>query len=320
MHPAYSVIFFTVSSGLGFGALMLLGFLASIGRLDPDPWLAAAVMAFALGTAAAGLMASALHLGHPERAWRAFSQWRTSWLSREGIAAIATFPPALVFALGWVVLGDVRFPFACAAGVAALLACATVACTGMIYQSLTAIRAWATGLVTPGYIILALAGASLWLAFAWRVAGNTDPMVTHMPLGAVLAAWALKAVYWRRLDTPVPAGPTAQSATGLGGEGVPVRLLESPHTQENFVMREMGYRIARKHAVRLRRVAQGLAFVLPLVITQGVAQAPSLAPWLATVLVLTAAVSGTLGLCIERWLFFAEARHAVTLYYGAART
>ncbi len=319
MNPAYSVIFFTVSSGLGFGMLMLLGILAAFGRLVQDPWLAAAVMIFALGTAAAGLMASALHLGHPERAWRAFSQWRTSWLSREGIAAIATFPPALIFALGWVILGDVQFPYACAAGVAAVLACATVACTGMIYQSLTPIRAWATGLVTPGYLILALASASLWLAFAWRMAGNVDPAVTHMPLGAVLAAWALKAIYWRRLDAP-SRGPTVQSATGLGGEGVPVRLLESPHTQENFVMREMGYRVARRHAVQLRRVAQGLAFALPLILTQAVSQIPTLDPWLAGALVLTAAVSGTLGLCVERWLFFAEARHAVTLYYGASRT
>lgn len=85
-------------------------------------------------------------------------------------------------------------------------------------------------------------------------------------------------------------------------------------------MREMGHRVARKHAVQLRRLAQGLAFALPLVLTQGVAQFPDLASWLATVLVLTAAVSGTLGLCVERWLFFAEARHAVTLYYGASRT
>jgi DMSO reductase anchor subunit len=317
MHPAYSVIFFTVSSGLGFGALMLLGFLALIGRLDPDPWLAAAVMAFALGTAAGGLMASALHLGHPERAWRAFSQWRTSWLSREGIAAIATFPPALVFTLGWVVLGDVRFPYACAAGIAALLALATVTCTGMIYQSLTAIRAWATGLVTPGYIIMALAGASLWLAFAWHLAGNVEPMVTHMPLGAVPAGWALKAIYWRRLDAP-SRGPTVQSATGLGGEGIPVRLLESPHTQENFVMREMGYCIARKHALKLRRVTQVLAFALPIVL-MGLAMLPAMAGWPVLAFSLLAATLGTIGIATERWLFFAEARHAVTLYYGAER-
>lgn len=31
-----------------------------------------------------------------------------------------------------------------------------------------------------------------------------------------------------------------------------------------------------------------------------------------------AAVSGTLGVILERWLFFAEAKHTVTLYYGAS--
>ena len=35
-----------------------------------------------------GLVSSTLHLSHPERAWRAFSQWRSSWLSREGVAAV----------------------------------------------------------------------------------------------------------------------------------------------------------------------------------------------------------------------------------------
>jgi hypothetical protein len=41
-----------------------------------------------------GLLSSTFHLGHPERAWRAFSQWRSSWLSREGVAAVATYLPA----------------------------------------------------------------------------------------------------------------------------------------------------------------------------------------------------------------------------------
>lgn len=31
------------------------------------------------------------------------------------------------------------------------------------------------------------------------------------------------------------------------------------------------------------------------------------------------AVGATVGVLVERWLFFAEAKHAVTLYYGAER-
>ena len=30
-----------------------------------------------------------------------------------------------------------------------------------------------------------------------------------------------------------------------------------------------------------------------------------------------AVLSAALGLVVERWLFFAEAKHTVTLYYGA---
>ena len=59
-----------------------------------------------------GLLASTAHLGRPERAWRAFSQWRTSWLSREGVMAVATYVPAGLLAIGWVFLETARGVFA----------------------------------------------------------------------------------------------------------------------------------------------------------------------------------------------------------------
>ena len=62
-------------------------------------------MALALGLVSVGLLSSTLHLGHPERAWRAVSQWRSSWLSREGVMALITYLPALIFASGWVLFG-----------------------------------------------------------------------------------------------------------------------------------------------------------------------------------------------------------------------
>jgi DMSO reductase anchor subunit len=66
----------------------------------------------------------------------------------------------------------------------------------------------------------------------------------------------------------------------------------------------MGYRIARKHAKRLRILAVLLGFVTPIVLL------PFIPP--------LAAVVALLGLSIERWLFFAEATHTITLYYGRA--
>ena len=105
MHPAYSVIFFTTATGAGYGLLALLGVSAGFGLIDAGFWFRFVSLGLALALISAGLLSSAAHLGRPERAWRAFSQWRSSWLSREGVASVATFIPAGLFGIGWVLLG-----------------------------------------------------------------------------------------------------------------------------------------------------------------------------------------------------------------------
>ena len=95
MPPArsrLSVIFFTTASGAGYGLLALVGVLAPLGLVPSDGRFGAAALGLAFVLITAGLLSSTLHLGHPERAWRAFSQWRSSWLSREGVLSVATFP------------------------------------------------------------------------------------------------------------------------------------------------------------------------------------------------------------------------------------
>ena len=105
MHPALSIVFFTTASGAGFALLFLLGLAAPLGLLPQSGWFGFAALATAFILAAAGLVSSVFHLGRPERAWRAFSQWRSSWLSREGVMSVLTFVPAAVFGIGWVFFG-----------------------------------------------------------------------------------------------------------------------------------------------------------------------------------------------------------------------
>src|SRR4249919_987270 len=95
MHPALSVIFFTAISGCGYGLLFLLGLgLAANAQLFGRN---EALLVLATGAvfAAAGLISSLFHLGQPQRAWRALSQWRSSWLSREGVASFCSFVPVV---------------------------------------------------------------------------------------------------------------------------------------------------------------------------------------------------------------------------------
>jgi DMSO reductase anchor subunit len=157
MHPAYSVIFFTTASGAGYGLWFLLGLGSLFGGLIPTCAGGLAIVSLVLGgvLVSLGLLSSTFHLGHPERAWRAFSQWRSSWLSREGVAAVATYLPAAALFLALVLPGGVSGR----ARVAALSRAGrrgTVWCTGMIYASLRTVPEWNHGLVPVIYLALPL--------------------------------------------------------------------------------------------------------------------------------------------------------------------
>src|SRR5262249_19614481 len=101
LHPAYSVIVFSTLSGAGYGLLALAALAGAAHGPASSLAFGILVMAMGLGLVTVGLLASTLHLGHPERAWRAMSQWRSSWLSREGVMALATYVPALAFGWFW---------------------------------------------------------------------------------------------------------------------------------------------------------------------------------------------------------------------------
>lgn len=311
MHPAFSVIFFTTASGAGYGLLTLLAIMQA-GRVIPaDPMLGIVGFGIALALITIGLVSSTFHLGHPERAWRALSQWKSSWLSREGVYSLATYLPAGVYAAGWVFTDWRDGLFILTGMVAAVLSVQTVYCTSMIYASLKTIRAWSNRWVPVSYLALSIMTGALLMNAIATAFGYFHPAFFWTAAIAVVVAGFVKMRYWRFIDTH-PSETTVQSATGLKGE---IRLLESPHTQENYLQKEMGYRIARKHADKLRQIAIAAAFVGPVLLTTLAHISP---PASATGLTILAAAMAALGVLVERWLFFAEAKHTVGLYYGAA--
>ena len=312
MHPAYSVIIFSTASGAGFGLLAWLAF--AILTRPPASSATFYLLAFglALTLAVGGLISSTFHLGHPERAWRAFSQWRTSWLSREGVAAVAALVFGGVLALAAICDAPVWLQRLLALPTV-VFALATVWCTGMIYESLPTIRAWSHWLTTEIYLVLAIASGALLMTALLALLGWRTPGAAQIVSVLLVLAAVMKHLYWRGIDS-TPRTLTPGHATGLGKLGEVRPLLEA-HTEANYVMREMGYQVARKHVLKLRRIVLVLAFLLP----AGLLLLTLALPVLAMPLTLLAVVSTGLGLLVERWLFFAEAQHVVTLYYGATK-
>lgn len=236
MHPAYSVIAFTTVSGAGYGLVFWIAVLSAAGMLPVSGWACFSAIAIGLALAAAGLLASLFHLGRPERSLRAFSQWRSSWLSREGVVAVAAFAPAGVLAL-LLLSADPAWIAKPMAMLAAAFAALTVYCTGMIYASLRTIRQWNLWLVPAAYLAISAATGGILLCFFLSVFGRVPAPAVWCAIAGLAIGAAIKLRYWKAIDS-TPGRYTAEAATGLSDFGE-VRQLDPPHTAPNFVMREM---------------------------------------------------------------------------------
>ena len=289
MHPAPSVIVFSSFSGLGFGLLFWLGF----GFPVVTGWSAFAFFAIAYALAVGGLISSTFHLGHPERALKAFTQWRSSWLSREGWCAVAALLIMALYGAGLVFAGQ-RWTLLGIIG--ALFSLGTVFTTAMIYAQLKTVPRWNLIPLTPLYFLsISIAGGAL-------MAGQ----VTYAIILLLIAA-SIQVVTWVQGDKALAdSGTDLATATQLGDRGT-VRAFEPPHTGTNYLLREFVHVVGRKHAQKLRVIALGLMVALPVILL--------LLPF-NHFLALIAVVAHLAGVLASRWLFFAEAEHVVGLYYG----
>jgi sulfite dehydrogenase (quinone) subunit SoeC len=324
MQPAFSVIFFTVASGAGLGLLDLVSLadVAAMAGINGAPWLTATGMtcASALGLAltVAGLCASTLHLANPGNAWRSLARIRTSWLSREALAAILLITAAAV-QLALRVYGAAGVARGVAAAAVAVLAWALLYCTAMIYASLKPIRQWHTRWTPAAYLALAhWSGAVLLLAVATRYGTSPSPLVA-IAIAAGIVGVAVKWGYWRHAAggsgrvtlehaIGVERGVRPPAAGTSGMSIMQARLLDAGHTRGTFLTREFGFTARLRRTTTLRGVFWVAGFALPMIwIIAGLSE------WRGGVL---AGLACIIGLAAERWLFFADARHTVRLFHG----
>lgn len=312
MHPAFSVIFFTVMSGAGYGLFMLLAVYHVFGfaEMTQRGLLTAGIIA--LGLITAGLMSSTFHLANPKNAWRSWMRFKTSWLSREAVFAVLFYGPALLYVLGAWLQGVGMGVFFKAMGLlAAMLALITVFSTGMIYGCLKTIRQWNTALTPANYILLGLALGGLLLSTVTGYEGALQASILGFAVALLVIAGVMKAIYYFWIAQVT--GPSINTATGFTRAAV--RLLDTGHTAGTFLTEEFGYEAGAGRTKLFKVIVFALGFVLPVIL-------------LATALTGNAGIDATrwavvsafIGVGLERWLFFAEARHVVNLYHGAQHT
>lgn len=223
--------------------------------------------------------------------------------------AVFTFLPAGIFAIYWVFLEQNTGLAGQMGLIGAGASLITVYCTAMIYASLKAIPAWHLKLTPITYLVFSLATGGMLFVLLTRLWGYevSEVVADHTRFFIVLSV-LLKVSHWFIMKSKHPTS-TAESATGLVNMGK-VSLLESPHHSDNYLLKEMGFKIARKHADKLRFISNLSLLLTAVFLTYGL-------PNVTVAIAATATM--VVGVVTERWLFFAEAKHTVSLYYGESQ-
>ena len=307
MNPAFSVVVFTTLAGAaqGLAVTLALAVLAGVpvaaSFLSTSLLIVVAMLVVALG-------ASFLHLGRPERAWRAVMIWRTSWLSREVIVLPAFI--ALV-ALWWLAL-RVGGANPLLRGLLPILVIAVSLvlwyCTAMIYACLRFIEEWAQPLTVVNFALLGLSSGLLLAAALAAFAGETRLLAVagRGALGTTLIAWIARVLAMRRNDA-LRHRSTLQTATGIRSPQLVQKAMGM--TGGSFNTREFFHHASHSAARQARMAALVLGFALPSLCALWGLLGGGAMPWFIAVLVQAP------GLVADRWYFFAQAKHPQNLYY-----
>ena len=289
MHPAPSIILFTVLSGFGFGLISIIGLLQFLSVINMFDLIIYSIIGVIFATV--GLVSSFFHLANKKNAIKSLSQWQTSWLSREAIASIF----CLLIVFGNIIWAVYQNNYVSEVGVLLFfLSLFTIFTTSMIYAQLKTVPSWNNALTPAIFVCAALTGGAILL---------TD----YASLVLLLVFGTLQISFWYIADRGFQDKETSVG-TALGyNKNEEIRPFDVAHTNRNYLLNEMVYKVARKHSVKIRYISFFMAFVFPMSLILIFPNNFSVS--------VSAITIHLIGIYFSRWLFFAEAKHSVSFYY-----
>jgi len=322
MHPAFSVIFLTTLIGVGQGLFLAIFTGQSYSAVELIPTgdsieFYATGSLLALAFLFAGLIASMFHLGHPERAWRSATKWRTSWLSREVIVLpllmFFIFLYGLMHYFGWDTMlftsktGAHLQLTLVVGGLGVIATFALFLCTGMIYAAIKFLQEWASPLTVINYLLLGTAsGFILATAFSSYTAPGLVKFYGIWATIITLAALITRSASLLR-NARIKYKSSIQTAIGVRHNQIQQKAMGFMGGSVNT--RDFFHQQSRLFTKSIKWIFMLFTFFLPLLfLWSGIEQENS-----STLII--AFLIQYIGLLAERWFFFAQANHPQNLYY-----
>ena len=293
MKPATSLIIFTVLSGFGFGLIFWL----NLNLHSPNNFPNIIIFPVGFVISILGLVSSTFHLGNPQRALLAFTQWRSSWLSREAVLAVLTL---LISFVNAILIIFYKTYFNWLGLIASGFCLLTIFSTAMIYTQMKTVPRWNMKITPILFLLYGIAGSSIIL---------NNALFSSL-LFAILGL--VQVSTWKKGDQEFERLSNIGTATGLSKNNEIVRMLEPPHTGSNYLLKEMVHIVAQKHIHKLRWISLFLLSFFPtmLCLVTGM-----ITTNYTTIIIIVIGSLNIIGTLVSRWLFFSEAEHVVGLYY-----
>lgn len=283
MHPAMSATIATTAAGLASGLLVLLGLIAPGDEVPKTAGFGLFAFALAIG----GIAAALIHSGGRRGVISGAPVEHLQWLARTRLVLLLNLVPAILFGFGWIVLGAVDGLWRGAGLIAAALGVVTLFAHARVYVAVTAVAAWQNRWVVLNFLAMGLLAGTLWLNGLVHVFAVGNPQIALLAVVALFFVFYVKRAHWREVDRS--QAKLRLVATGPGED--------HGGAQPSFYMPPARIR-------RLRRLAFVFMLAAPLLLELvGMGKESALASLCA----IAAALSGTVGIVIERWLFFTDA-------------
>jgi len=310
MNPAFSVIFLTTLIGAAQGLFIALVVSQPHGLEGADGLQSFAVVGglTSLGLLVLGLVSSFFHLGRPERAWRAATKWRTSWLSREVIAL-----PLLMLCVGtytalqWPIVETVPAVIKVVGVTGVVLVAILFICTAMIYACVKFLQEWSSPWTLINFTLLGSASGFVLASAIGASMGqiNTAQLASIAMTLVALGLFSRLFTFYR--NSTIKFRSSIQSAVGIKHQFITQRSMGM--TGGSFNTKAFFHHASAAVMQNIKVLVILCAFILPFLLVGGyLLVSISELLWLAFVIQFV-------GLVAERWLFFAQANHPQNIYY-----
>jgi DMSO reductase anchor subunit len=276
MRPTWPLLVLTIGQGLAAGLMTAYAAL-NLGGAG-----ATAVLWAALAAAAVGGAGSFFHMHRLAAAKYVLRRLASSWLSREALST-GIFGAALAGVLLWrLVALHPGGGFAAAAVAAALIGWGAVWITAQLYATIRAMMSWNTPLTVLTMAAAALVGGGV---TALAVSPRAALAVRLVLAGIIAMSLVFKLMQWRHFRRQHEN--LGQQATGFPFGSV--RLYDTGTSKAPYRVQTQTW--------------EGISAVL------------LLAAGTSRVALLVAALAWLVGICLDRWLFFADALHSSRIFF-----